>query len=140
MLITKTAKLEDVANKGQRAIIVKVLSKLEKPITLEKLTEKVIATGEYNGKGWKGTTAKVPGAWVSTKAGGDLGSVRYHLRYLAAEGRVKLQDGVEPVKPKKAAKKAKAAEPAPEIPSPEGQEAERELEELGEEVAAPDAA
>ena len=41
MLITKTAKLEDVANKGQRAVIVKVLSKLTAPITLEKLTEKI---------------------------------------------------------------------------------------------------
>ena len=122
MLVMKTAKLEDVANKGQRAVIVKVLSKLTAPISVEKLTEKVIATGEYNGKGWKGTSAKVPGAWVSAKAGGDLGSVKYHLRYLAAEGRVKLQDGTEPAKPAKKEKKAKAAEqPAPEVPQPEAE-------------------
>jgi hypothetical protein len=115
MMITKTAKLEDVQNKGQRAVIVAILAKLTAPIDLTKLTEKAVATGQYNGKQSKGHVNK----WAQEKAGGDLGSVRYHVKALAKEGRVKLTDGVVQ---KPAKKQASTPAPAPQ-PQPEAQAA-----------------
>lgn len=118
MMITKTAKLDSIQNKGQRAVIVGVLAKLTAPISLEELTKKVVATGSYNGKGTKAHVNK----WAQEKAGGDLGSVRYHLKALAKEHRVNLADGTGAAKPKRQPKaKPEQTSPATEVQAPADQ-------------------
>jgi hypothetical protein len=114
MIITKTKTLDSVQNKGQRQVIVEVLSKLSAPISAEELTKKVVATGRYNGKGTKAHVNK----WAMEKAGGDLGSVKYHLKALAKEKRVTLADGVVAEKRTRKPKAEKPAEQAPPAEQP----------------------
>src|SRR5271166_4575153 len=110
MMVTKTAKLTEKENKGQRAVIVGVLSKLTAPISLEDLTAKVLKTGAYHGKGTKGHV----NSWALEHVGNE-GSVRYHLRALAAEKRVTLVDGVALTKKVAKAKKEKAPIVEPQV-------------------------
>jgi ribosomal protein L3 len=102
-MFVKTPKLLEVTNKGQRDVIVQILAKQTNPISADDLAKKVDACGKYNGKGTKGHVNR----WAMEKAGGTLGSVRYHLRHLIEEGRVK-----EVADAPKKARKAKAEKPA----------------------------
>lgn len=123
MTYQKTATLEKTVNKGQRAVIVAVLAKAQGSLTAEQITERAVKTGQYNGKATKGHVNK----WAMEKAGGNLGSVKYHLRHLIAEGRVKELA-------EKPAKKPRAA------PETTPAQAEQAIEQMAEDLAAPDAA
>lgn len=134
MLVLKTQNLESKQNKGQRQVIVDVLARQNHAITVEELTKKVQATGKYNGKGTKGHV----NSWAMEKAGGDLGSVKYHLRALAAEKRVTLSDGLP--KPERKKKTETPATPAPAAQPETPGEAAKAIEQMEDEIGAADAA
>lgn len=98
MTFAKTAKIDSVQNKGQRAVIVAVLMEAKSPLTVEQIAERIVKKG-YQGKSrQKGQLSK----WAMEKAGGFEGSVKYHLRYLIAEGRVKELNEAKPARKPKA--------------------------------------
>lgn len=114
MTYAKTATLEKTTNKGQRAVIVGVLAKATTPLTPEQITERAVKTGQYHGKATKGHVNK----WAMEKAGGNLGSIKYHLRALVAEGRVKELNEAKPKREKKAKEGAPEAPAAPAVETP----------------------
>lgn len=77
-MYSKTSKLKDSKFRGQKALVVEVLSRCSAPVTLDRLVPLVDENGRYNA---------LLNDWAKEN-GGVKGSVLYHLRALKKMGMV----------------------------------------------------
>jgi antitoxin component of MazEF toxin-antitoxin module len=87
-LYSKTQKLRDAKFRGQRALVVEVLSHCPTPATIEDLATLVNRDGRYGA---------LLNEWAKEN-GGVKGSVRYHLRELRKRGMVEVTRRQEPMR------------------------------------------
>ena len=84
-MYSKTPKLNQARFKGQRALVIDVLSKCSAPVTLETLAPMVDRDGQYSA---------LLNEWAKEN-GGVKGSIRYHLRELKKRGMVEVTNWPE---------------------------------------------
>jgi antitoxin MazE len=79
----KTAKMRESRFRGQKALVVDILSKCSGPVTLEELAPRVDEAGRYSA---------LLNEWAKEN-GGVKGSILYHLRALKRLGMVEEKSG-----------------------------------------------